>query len=187
MILSIVNTVLILIILIVLIVQIYKDNKQQEDIDKLEKQVRYLKKYRTHDKKYSDKRFRDFKKQIVKAKKNDAVSLLDLREFEHINPTIKEFYKKYFTDQIMQSLVRHFNKNVKANNLDVFLKKNEHLIADYVESIVKEIDHLPVEKLKHLEENPDSLLLLLSSFSPQKEEEIDEKHKNLDYEIRKYT
>lgn len=187
MILSIVNTVLILIILLVLIVQIYKDNKQQEDIDELEKQVKNLKKYRNHDKQYADKRFHHFKKQIVKAKKTDAVSLLDLREFEHINPTIKEFYKKYFTDQIMQSIVRHFNKNVKANNLDGFLKKNEHLIADYVESIVKEIDHLPVEKLKHLEENPESLLLLLSSFTPEKEKELDRKHKQLDIEVRKYT
>jgi cytoskeletal protein RodZ len=185
MILSIINMLLILVILFVLIVQIHKDNKQQEEIEDLEKQVKKLNKYRKTDKRYSQKKFK--KTHDLLSKQNNTPSLLDLREFQHINPTIKEFYKKYFTDKIMQSVIRQFNKNIKENNTDKFLKQNEDLIADYVDSIVNEIDHLPVEKIKYLEYHPDDILLFLSSFSEEKEEELDKKHKKLNVEIRRYN
>lgn len=184
MILSIINMLLILVILFVLIAQIYKDNKQQEEIDELEKQIKKLKKYRKTDKKYSQKQFK--KTHDLLSKQNNTPSLLDLREFQHINPTIKDFYKKYFTDKIMQSVIRHFNKNVRANNIDDFLKQNEDLVSDYVDSIVNEIDHLPVEKIKYLEEHPDDILLFLSAFSSEKEDELDEKHDRLKATIRRY-
>lgn len=73
------------------------------------------------------------------------VSLIDLKEFQDLNPTVKDAYKKYIADKIMSAEMSVINDFIKQEQIEKYLKDHDSEINTSVDSIIKKIKSNPIK------------------------------------------
>ena len=71
------------------------------------------------------------------------ISIVDLQEFDSLNPTIKHAYKKYIAHEVFGAIIAVLNKNISAQNLDKFIRDNDKEISEAVAKVVNSISSIP--------------------------------------------
>jgi hypothetical protein len=70
-----------------------------------------------------------------------AVTILDLAEFNDLDPYIKEAYKKHIVKVLTPAIMSKINKTMKQKELETYLKLHEKEISTQVYSIAKDIEY----------------------------------------------
>ena len=71
------------------------------------------------------------------------LSLMDLKEFSNLNPVVKDAYRKYIADKIFGAMMTVLSTNLTNNQIDVFLRDNDTLVASFVQKIIDNINNTP--------------------------------------------
>lgn len=118
MILTIINTILILFIIIATIINSI-----------------YL--YRFNNK--NTTAFEDLKKQ-VNNKVDKGISLMDVAEFDKLDPRIKAHYKNYMVSKILPALMNFINKKAESGKLYEYIDNNKNEIDNQINLIIEELN-----------------------------------------------
>lgn len=78
--------------------------------------------------------------QGIKYKVNSsAISILDLAEFQDLDPFLKDQYKRHILDVLVPAIMQGINKTAKDNMLEEYLIENDKEITDAIYNLAKEI------------------------------------------------
>lgn len=75
--------------------------------------------------------------------KQQQLSLMELKEFASLDPTVKDFYKKYIVDKLIIGLETSMNKAFQDPKVKEFLLNNDKLFSDLIDAIIKIYDATP--------------------------------------------
>jgi hypothetical protein len=70
-------------------------------------------------------------------KKNDYLTIVDLKEFEKLHPIIKELYVNAIVEGAFPYAFEQLNKFIKINNIDKWYYENENEINKLIETYKK--------------------------------------------------
>jgi len=68
------------------------------------------------------------------------MSLIDLAEFNKLDPYLKDAYRKYFVDMVMAQLLPQINQYAKENDLQTELATNGDSIEALINGIISSMD-----------------------------------------------
>lgn len=78
--------------------------------------------------------------QGIKYKVNSsAISILDLAEFQELDPYLKEYYKNIILDVLVPAIMQGINRTAKENMLEEYLIENDKEITDAIYNLAKQI------------------------------------------------
>lgn len=67
-------------------------------------------------------------------------SLLDLSEFNKLDPEFKKHYKTYVVNGIMPPVVNAINTEIKKNNINQEIEKNKNEINEFIKVFSNELN-----------------------------------------------
>lgn len=70
---------------------------------------------------------------------SSAISILDLAEFQELDPFLKDQYKRLILDILVPAFMQGINKTAKDNNIEGYLIENDREITDAVYNLAREI------------------------------------------------
>lgn len=70
---------------------------------------------------------------------SSAISILDLAEFQELDPFLKEQYKRHILYVLVPAIMQGINKTAKANMLEEYLIENDKEISDAIYNLAREI------------------------------------------------
>lgn len=167
MLMAIINIILLVVILIVVVFHIINTHDHRKKYQNL---VRDYNSFKCNQRNTQSRQDRQLQQK-------PSMSLIDLSEFDGLDPTIKDVYRKYFTDRIMKSITNYINRNVYDNDVDKWLKKNEKHVAALVDELVSYIEELPTTEI-------DTTLSLAADIPKEKEKKLDECKKKLETALK---
>lgn len=109
MLLSYINLALIILIMAVVALDTYFIIEIRGDIDKLEKKML------------------------------DGSSIIDLAEFDNLDPELKKQYRKFIVNRAMPPLMKKINKAAEDTNLVKYLDKNEYEVNQYIKEFTDQV------------------------------------------------
>lgn len=135
----ILNFLCILIILSIIIVQFVLLYQSREQIFQQQKEI--------NDQKNQIMRMSDDMETImtkisqgIEYKVNSStISILDLAEFQDLDPFLKDQYKRHILDVLVPAIMQSVNKMAKENMLEEYLISNDKEISDAIYNLAKEI------------------------------------------------
>jgi hypothetical protein len=135
MFLVIINTIALLIILAVVIynfVTIYNMKSQWQKMKKKSDEL----KLNVDDSANRLSRVQSQLTEIIKEKMNTRViTLMDLQEFQNLDPQFKNAYRKYIVDQTMPAITAYVNEQMYKNKVDVYLHQQSDDIQRFVDQL----------------------------------------------------
>lgn len=86
-----------------------------------------------------------FRMRNMKRIQQQKLSLVDLAEFEHLSPQIKEIYKLHILDMWIKTFNESLNKSFTADGLDTYFKDNKDKLIE-LNNLYLELAQLNMEK-----------------------------------------
>lgn len=80
-------------------------------------------------------------------REQQRLSLVDLAEFEHLSPQLKEVYKLHILDMWVKTFNESLNKSISADGLDTYFKDNKDKLIE-LNNLYLELAKLNMEKNK---------------------------------------
>jgi hypothetical protein len=70
---------------------------------------------------------------------HEAINILDLEEFSHLDPIVKDMYKKHIVKTLMPAIMSAVNNELVDNHIDSQIKAHDADISKFVYKLAMDI------------------------------------------------